>query len=144
MPLIDIIIIRTICVLIIKLFLLFNLDEYINFQSFSTFLQKIMLALMMLWVVIYSLCPKGVFLYKDKLIIKRYNITLRNWKFLIPINYSDIDRVSMNYTDLRKTKYYGCLLVPFGDEAYNVEITLKNGKKYAESFCNELVQRINS
>lgn len=94
--------------------------------------------------MIYCVLKKGVFLYQNHLVIARYTITLRNWKNRISIDYNDIESVIVNYSDLRFTKYHGSLLVPFGDDTYNVELTLKNGKKYffsienQEEFCDNL------
>lgn len=42
------------------------------------------------------------------------------------------------------------MVVPCGDESYNVELTLKNGKKYffsienQEEFCDNLTELINN
>lgn len=76
---------------------------------------------------------------------------MRNWRNRISVSYDDIESVKLNYSDLRFTKYHGSLLVPFGDDTYNVELVLKNGKRYffsienQEEFCemlNSLLEKI--
>lgn len=83
-------------------------------------------------------------MYERYLVIARYTITTRNWNSKITLKYDDIESVNINYNDLRFTKYHGSLLVPFGDNTYNIEITMKNGRKYffsienQEEFCDHL------
>lgn len=127
---------------------LIGLGQYFNNDLIISIIQKIVIFVSILWAAIYIFFRKGVFLYDDYLVIARYTITLRNWKNRIKIKYDDIDHVNVNYTDLRFTKHHGSLLVPCGDNTYNVEITLKNGKKYffsienQEEFVSELLSRM--
>ncbi|MDE5974287.1 MAG: hypothetical protein K2G73_06415, partial [Eubacterium sp.] len=96
--------------------------------------------------IIYCVFRKGVFLNEDNLIIARYTITPFNWKLWIKIDYSDIEKVNVNYFDLSFIDYHFRMLTLGGDRAYNVELTLKNGKKYffsienQEGFCENLSQ----
>ena len=105
---------------------------------------NISLVLGTIWAIIYIFGKKGAFLYDDRLVIARYTISLRNWKNRITIKYSEIEKVNVNYNNLMFTKYHGSQLVPLGDEGCNVELTLKNGKKYffsiydQELFCEQL------
>lgn len=130
--------------LILRLISLIGLGQYLNNDVAIHVIQKIILVLSFSWALIYIICRKGVFLYDDRLTIARYTITTRNWRNRITISYDKIDSVNVNYSDLRFTKYHGSLLVPFGDDNCNVELTLKNGRKYffsiqnQEEFCDTL------
>lgn len=96
--------------------------------------------------LVYCFLKKGVFLYNDKLVIARYTITNINWNPYIVIKYSDIASVNVNYSDLHFTKYRFSFVTLCGDESYNVELTLKNGKKYFFSIYNqeEFCENLNS
>lgn len=137
---------RVIALAIARIIALIGLGQYFNNDIIIGIIQKIVVFVSILWTAIYFIFKKGVFLYDDYLVIARYTITLRNWKNRIKIKYDDIDHANVNYTDLRFTKYHGSLLVPGGDDTYNVEITLKNGKKYFFSVENqeEFCETINS
>lgn len=150
LPLQNLLLPRIIGFIIIRLLALIGLGQYLNNDVAINIMQKIILICSISWVVIYLIFKKGVFLYDDHLVIARYTITLRNWKNRISIHYDDIESAIVNYTDLRFTKYHGSLLVPLGDNTYNVELTLKSGKKYffsiqdQEEFCevlNSLIEK---
>ena len=74
------------------------------------------------------------------------SITNINWNPYIVIKYSDIASVNINYSDLHFTKYRFSFVTLCGDESYNVELTLKNGKKYFFSIYNqeEFCENLNS
>ncbi|MDE6155867.1 MAG: hypothetical protein K2F67_05450 [Eubacterium sp.] len=130
--------------LISKLFILIGLKDYVINDSMLGNFQKITFICSVLWVAIYLLFRKGVFLQENRLVIARYTFTLTNWRNRIIVNYDDIESVNVNFRDLHFTKYRFSFVVPCGDEAYNVELTLKNGKKYffsiedQEEFCDNL------
>lgn len=123
--------------LIIRLISVVGLGEYFNNDIAISVMRKIVIIFSILWALIYIVCRKGVFLYDDRLVIARYTITLTNWKNRITVKYDSIESVNVNYKNLRFTKYYKSFLVPFGNEDYNVELTLKNGKKYFFSIENQ-------
>ena len=143
-PLQNLLVPQVFVLLIVRLVSLVGLGQYLNNDIIINILQKIILICSISWALIYCVLKKGVFLYQNHLVIARYTITLKNWKNRISIDYNDIESVIVNYSDLRFTKYHGWLLVPFGDDTYNVELTLKNGKKYffsienQEEFCDNL------
>lgn len=130
--------------LIARFSIFIGIDDYLLQDNVLNALLKIMYACAISWAVIYCVFRKGVFLYDDHLVIARYAITLTNWKNRITIRYDEIKKVNVNYTDLHFTKNRFSLVVPCGDEAYNVELTLKSGKKYffsienQEEFCDNL------
>lgn len=130
--------------LIGRLSILIGIDNYLLQDSVLSIYLKIMYVCSIAWAVIYCVFRKGVFLYENCLVIARYTVTLTNWKNRITINYDEIEKVNVNYTDLHSTKYRFSMLVLCGDESYNVELTLKNGKKYffsiedQEEFCENL------
>lgn len=130
--------------LIGKFAALIGIEDYLINDTVWNILRKIILICSALWSIIYCVLKKGVFLYDNHLVIARYTITLTNWKNRISINYDDIESVNVNYTDLHFTKYRFLQIVPGGDESYNIELTLKNGKKYffsiedQEEFCQNL------
>ena len=107
-------------------------------------IRKIIFICSIIWAAVYCIFRKGVFLYDNHLVIARYTITLTNWKNRITISFDEIESVNVNYTDLHFTRYRFSFIVPCGDEAYNVELTLKNGKKLffsiqdQEEFCQNL------
>lgn len=130
--------------LIGKLMILFGLENYVINDFAIGIFQKITFICSTIWVVVYFVLKKGVFLYEDRLVIARYTITLTNWKNRIIIDYNDIESVNINFRDLHFTKHRFSLLVLCGDEANNIELTLKSGKKYyfsienQEEFCDNL------
>lgn len=89
-------------------------------------------------------CRKGVFLYKNFMEISRHTITTKNYNMNIKISYNEIERIYVNYQNLRSTSHYRDLLVLFGARSSYVEIVLKNGKQYffavenQEQFCEEV------
>lgn len=127
-----------------RLTVLLGVEDYLISDTVIEIVQEIILVFSALSAVVYCVFKKGVFLYDDSLVIARYTITPINWKPRITISYDEIERVNVNYTDLRFTKYRFSMVTPCGDYAYNVELTLKNGKKYffsiqeQEEFCNNL------
>lgn len=127
-----------------KLMILFGFEDYIVDDYVIGIFQKIVFACSILWVMVYFIFKKGVFLCENRLVIARYTITLTNWKNRIIIDYDDIESVNINFRDLHFTKYRFSSLVLCGDEANNIELTLKNGKKYffsiedQEEFCDNL------
>lgn len=76
--------------------------------------------------------------------IARYTITPFNWKWWMKINYSDIEKVNVNYFNLNYADYHYRMLNSGGDRNYNIELTLKNGKIFyfsiedQEEFCENL------
>lgn len=94
--------------------------------------------------IVFCILKKGVFLYNDKLVIARYTFTLTNWNPRITISYNEIEHVNVNYSDLHFTRYRFAVVNLSGDESYNIELTLKNGKKLffsiqdQEEFCSQL------
>lgn len=131
-----------------KLSIFIGLENYLINDTVWGILQKIILTCSILWAAVYCIFRKGVYLYDDHLVIARYTFTLTNWKNRITVNYDEIESVNINYSDLHFTKYRFSMLVLCGDEAYNVELTLKTGKKYYFSiedqveFCENLNLRI--
>lgn len=149
-PLQNLLFPQIVALILLRVISLIGLGQYLNNDIVISTLQKIILICSVFWLIIYCIFKKGVFLHDQYLIIARYTITLRNWKNRIVLRYDEIESVNVNYTDLRFTKYHGSLLVPFGDNTYNVELTMKNGKKYffsvenQEEFCdnlNSLIQK---
>ncbi|MCH5320332.1 MAG: hypothetical protein J1E36_01115 [Eubacterium sp.] len=127
-----------------RLSILIGVDNYFINETVFGIVRRIMFICAFLSVAFYCVLKKGVFLNDDSLVIARYTITPINWKPRITISYDEIEQVNVNYTDLHFTKYRFLLVVLCGDEAYNVELTLKNGKKYffsienQEKFCQNL------
>lgn len=144
LPLQNLLLPQIFALIILRVLALIGLGQYLNNDTAIGIIQKIILACSILWTVIYCVLKKGVFLYDEHLVIARYTITFRNWKNRIVLRYDEIESVNVNYNDLRFSQYHGSLLVPFGDNTYNVEITMKNGKKYffsienQEEFCDTL------
>ncbi len=138
------IILFVIIIAIRELAALVGLDGYITNQTVVYTYIRIMFICSSIWGLVNLFGKKGVFLYNDRLVIARYTVTLTNWKNRITINYNDIASVNVNYTDISFTKYRFALVVLLGDKSYNVEVTMKNGKKYffsienQEEFCENL------
>jgi len=133
-----------------KIVTLIGIEDYIINKSLDHSMQRAAFICAFIAALAYFIFRKGVFLYDDRLVIARNTITLTNWKPRITVNYDDIEHVNVNYTDLHFTKYYFSIVTPYGDEAYNVELTLKSGKKYffsiqdQEEFCevlNSLIEK---
>lgn len=137
-------------VLVGKVSILIGLDNYLSDDIVLYSLQRIVLIISISSVIVFCFFRKGVFLNENHLIIARYTITPFNWKWWIKIDYSDIEKVNINYFDLSYIDYHFRMLILGGDRAYNVELTLKNGKKYyfsiedQEEFCENLSQLIGS
>ena len=133
-------------VLVGKVSILIGLDNYLSDDIVLYSLQRIVLIISISSVIVFCFFRKGVFLNENHLIIARYTITPFNWKWWIKIDYSDIEKVNINYFDLSYIDYHFRMLILGGDRAYNVELTLKNGKKYyfsiedKEEFCENLSQ----
>lgn len=127
---------------------LIGLGQYFNNDVMLGIIQKAVVIISFLWPILYCVLPKGVFLYDDKMVIARYTITTFNWKNRITINYDEIENVDINYTNLIFNINRCRFLVPFGDSTYNIELTMKNGRKYffsiqeQEEFVYELNSRI--
>lgn len=127
-----------------RLTVLIGIEDYFLNETVWGVIRKIMFIGAFLLAGVYCVLRKGVFLYDDRLVIARYTITTFNWKPRITVSYDEIESVNVNYTDLHYTKYRFSQVVPAGDEAYNVEVTLRNGKKYffsiqgQEEFCQTL------
>lgn len=134
--------------LIAKLTGLFGFDDsFLNGAFYSVF-REIMFCCAFILALLCFVLKKGVFLYDDKLVIARYTITPTNWNPYISIRYSEIEQANVNYSDLHYTKHRFSFVTLCGDESYNVELTLKNGKKYffsiqnQEEFVSELLSRM--
>lgn len=127
-----------------RLTVLIGIDNSFMNSTFNSIVREIMIYIALIFAVAYCFLKKGVFLYNDRLVIARYTITPLNWKSRIIVNYNEIEYVNVNYTDLHFTKYRFSVINICADEAYNVELTLKNGKKYffsiqnQEEFCDNL------
>lgn len=130
--------------LIGRLTILIGVEDYFLNENVFSVVRKLMFICSAISVLIYLVCKKGVFLYDDCLVIAKYTITKLNWKPRITVNYADIERVNVNYIDLHFSRHRFHLVSPCADEAYNVELTLKNGKKYffsienQEEFCDNV------
>lgn len=138
-----VIIVPIILIVISLVFCLIGLEKQLDDYT-AQIIYKIIITFSFLCAISYYIFPKGVFLYEKRLIIARHTVTLRNWKSIIFVKYDAIENVNINFKDLRFTKYHGSLLVPCGDEVCNIELTLKNGKKYffsteyQDDFCKHL------
>lgn len=144
---------RLIVYLLTKLSLLFGKEEYLFNKAIMNEMSRIMIICLFVSTAVHFILIKGVFLYDDRLVIARYTFSLTNWKPRIVINYNDIEKVNVNYFDIHFTKRRFSMLVLCGDESYNVELTLKNGKTYyfsiedQEEFCenlNHLMEKYNN
>ncbi len=146
-PIVNIIIVSFVINLLMRLPNSLGFHNLIPKGKLLYICQNSIIAVSVIWNIMYVFFPKGVFLYQDHLIIARYCITLRNFRFRIKVNYNDINKANVNYSNLLLSRYYGSELVPLGDNKYNVELTLKNGKKLffsiedAEQFCEEIEYR---
>ncbi|MCH5315659.1 MAG: hypothetical protein J1E81_07080 [Eubacterium sp.] len=126
-----------------KLAILIGADNYFINETVFEIVRKIVLICSFLSAASYCVLKKGAFLYDDRLVIAKYTMTPLNWKLRITISYDEIEHVNVNYIKLNFIKRF-LLLVPLGDETCNVELTLKNGKKYffsieyQEEFCQNL------
>lgn len=117
-------------VLVGKFSILIGLDNYLSDDIVLYNLQRIVFIFSISSVIVFCFFRKGVFLNENYLIIARYTITPFNWKWWMKINYSDIEKVNVNYCDISYIDYNVRMVTLGGDRAYNVELTLKNGKKY--------------
>lgn len=130
--------------LIGRLCILFNIS-ILTIKDFGEALQEPMFICAFLSAIIYCFLPKGVFINDSEIVIAKYTFVPFNFKMRIHIPYKEIERINVNYSDIHFTKYRFSFVTLCGDEAYNVEITLKNGKKYYFSIENqeEFVENIN-
>lgn len=141
---IVIVAVRFIIFFLAKISVLIGMEEYFLNKNVLNEMSRIILICWLLPTAIYFILIKGVFLYDNRLVIARYTISLTNWNPRIVINYDDIEKVNVNYFDLHYTKRRFSMLVLGGDESYNIELTLKNGKQYyfsiedQEEFCENL------
>lgn len=135
-------------VVIGKILILSGFDDLLNNNALLFDVKRIILICSISSVVVFCIFRKGVFLNQNSLLIARYTITHFNWKWWIKIDYNDIEKVNVNYFDISWYNYNFRMLTLGGDRAYNVEFTLKNGKKYffsiedQEEFCDNLNQLI--
>lgn len=135
-------------VVIVKILILSGFDDLLNNNALLFDVKRIILICSISSVVFFCLFRKGVFLNQNSLLIARYTITQFNWKWWIKIDYNDIEKVNVNYFDISWYNYNFRMLTLGGDRAYNVELTLKNSKKYffsiedQEEFCDNLNQLI--
>ncbi len=147
-PVINVIIVSLIVGALTKILLFFGIDNIIHNHTMDSLYQDVIIYVSLAWNLVYIFFPKGVIVKENSLIIARYCITLRNFKFRIRVRFEDIESVNVNYNNLNLSKYYGAELVPLGDSNYNVELTLKNGKKLffsiwdAEAFCQKFAEQI--
>lgn len=147
-PVINVIIVSLIVSALTRVLLLFGIDNIVPNNTLESLYQDVIIYVSLAWNLVYIFFPKGVIVKEDSLVIVRYCITLRNLKFRIKVRFEDIESVNVNYNNLNLSKHYGAELVPLGDNNYNVELTLKNGKKLffsiwgAEALCQELADYI--
>lgn len=85
-------------------------------------LQRIVFIFSISSVIVFCFFRKGVFLNENHLIIARYTITPFNWKWWMKINYSDIEKVNVNYFNLNYADYHYRMLNSGGDRNYNIEL----------------------
>ena len=77
-----------------------------------------------------------------------YTITALNWKNKIAVPYYMIENAYVQYSSIYWTKDVFSELVPYGDFNYNVELQLRDGKKYifsvqdAEDCCAEIMAKV--
>lgn len=134
--------------LIGRALLLFNVTDS-SIKNIGNAIQPIMFICAFLAAIIYCFLPKGVFIDTTEIVIAKYTFVPFNFKMRIHIPYNEIEKVNVNYTDIHFTKNRFSLVTLCGDEAYNVELTLKSGKKYffsienQEEFCDNLNMLIN-
>ena len=128
--------------------MLVGIEDYVISETVISVYKNAAFILSLSSAVIYLVMKKGVFLNYNDLIVARYTITPFDWRLWIKIDYSDIEKVNVNYSDISWSDFNFRMLTFGGDRAYNVELTLKNGKKYffsiedQEAFCDNLNQLI--
>lgn len=134
--------------LIGRLCIFFNVSS-LTIKNFGEILQEPMFICAFLSAIIYCFLPKGVFINDSEIVIAKYTFVPFNFKMRIHIPYNEIEDINVNYSNIHFTKYRFSLVTLCGDESYNVEITLKNGKKYffsidnQEEFVQNVTQRCN-
>ncbi len=127
---------------------LLGLENYLFNNNVWSIVKKIIFILAFIYAIVYIVSKKGVFLYDEGFEIARYTITPLNWKNRIYVSFNEVESINVNYYNIRYTKYRYSMLVPLGDDTYNIELTLKNGKKYffsiedQEEFVEEVSKRM--
>lgn len=138
---------RIILISLVRILSLIGFAEMIDNDIFYDYATKAVIYLAIIFMGVYILFPKGVFVKDDYLIIARYTVTLTNWKPLIKIKYDDIEQTGINYTDLRFSKRHFSLLAG-GDYLSNIEIVTKKGRHYyfcindQQEFCDYINKKI--
>lgn len=141
---IPIIIFPYVFALIVKFCELVGIADSIIIDTVYPVMKEVVIIISASWALVYCIFRKGVFLYDDHLVIAIYTITMTNWKQRILVDYYNIESVGVNYFNLSFAQKFFSMLVPFGDNTYNVKLTLKTGKTYffsvenAEEFCENL------
>lgn len=135
-------------VVIGKVLVFIGFENLLNNDALLFDIKRIVLICSASLAIIYCVFRKGVFLNENNLIVARYTITPFDWRLWIKIDYSDIEKANVNYSDISWSDFNFRMLTLGGDRAYNVELTMKNGKKYffsiedQEEFCDNLNQLI--
>lgn len=135
-PLFNYVTIQFCAMIVARILAVLGLNKYFTEPVIDIY-YKFFVVCGIVFALVYILGRKGVFIKHDHLTIARYTTTLRNWIPVIKIPYYKIESVQDNFKDLRFTKHHGSLLTPMGDNCYNVQITMKNGKKYFVSLENQ-------
>ncbi len=129
--------------LIGRICILFNVTD-LSIKNIGSVMQKIMFICAFSAAIIYCFLRKGVFINASEIVIAKYTFVPFNFKMRIHISFDEIEKINVNYLDIHFTKYRFSLVTLCGDEAYNVELTLKSGKKYffsienQEKFCDNI------
>ncbi len=122
--------------LIGRICILFNFTT-LSIKNIGNAMQPIMFICAFSAAIIYCFLRKGVFINASEIVIAKYTFVPFNFKMRIHIPYNEIEKINVNYSDIHFTKYRFSLVRLCGDEAYNVELTLKSGKKYFFSIENQ-------
>ena len=130
--------------LIGRLCLLFNITNS-SIKNIGSVMQQPMLICAFSAAIIYCILRKGVFINTSEIVIAKYTFVPFNFKMRIHIPYNEIEKINVNYSNIHFTKYRFSFVTLCGDETYNVELTLKSGKKYFFSIENqeEFYQNVN-
>lgn len=142
-------VIYLIVLLLGKILALFGINSLSESENFVSTILTITFGISFVLGILYWILKKGVFVYDDRLILAKYTFVPFNFKPRITVNYYEIESVNVNYYNIAVTKYRYSMVTLCGDKAYNVELTLKNGKKYffsienQEQFVEELIERVN-
>ncbi len=98
-PIFNFVFPQLLSIAILRTISLIGLGKYFDDVNLLTLLYNAVRIFSALWVISYLFLPKGVFLYKKRLIIARHTVTLRNWKSIIFVKYDDIENVNINFKD---------------------------------------------